>query len=70
MLSTFITSFSLKVVSYENVKRNYKFWKDLAKLKETDVSNFDIKCIDGAYVATINNTLSYGTGAKGWLPKM
>ncbi|CBY32382.1 unnamed protein product [Oikopleura dioica] len=44
MLSTFITSFSLKIVSYQNVSRNYKWWDSKGESYSMNSTEFNISC--------------------------
>ncbi|CBY12096.1 unnamed protein product [Oikopleura dioica] len=44
MLSTFITSFSLKIVSYQNVSKNYKWWDSKGESYSMNSTEFNISC--------------------------
>ena len=52
MLSTFITSFSLKIVSYRNVVRNYSWWDQFYMAHQANSSSVNIKCDGGLYFAS------------------
>ena len=55
MLSTFITSFSLKIVSYQNVSRNYKWWDSKGESYNMNSTEFNISCGRFGYEAFNNS---------------